>query len=550
MRIKTFFASILIIIAEFFGVIQPVHAQEDMYWSIENFAVHVDVQEDASLFVTEEITVNFRTNKHGIFRNIPYVYRDALGNKLRIDLAPVSILRNGQPEQYTKSRSGGDVIYKIGNPDMTVSGVQVYTISYTADQVMLFGDGFDQLYWNATGTEWPVPVLKSSAVITYPDGVQITEQSCYTGEAGSTAQDCGYAFGEQSIAFAAEDFLTVAVNFTDGFFVEPTTGEKIIAFIKANWPIVIPFILLFSALAIWWKWGKDPEMESVIAEYEPPEGISAVYMGPLDRTFVARTDISAMIVQMAVQGYVHFLDASNQKTGDIILQKKRDAEGLDEAHTLLFNEVFAKRDEVRISDLQKSIDAKKMTAIKKAIMQHIKSKTFFEKGSFVWRGVFIAIGIVEMYAAVVSVGLVGMFVGVAFFITAIATITLGWFMPKTTLRGVSILRQVRGFKLFIRTAHKYRAVWEEKEGIFADYLPYAMVFGYTKRWASAFEDLEFKQPDWYHGGRFLTVTQFTNHFDAAMTQVGVALAPPSSSSNASGGGFSGGGFGGGGGGSW
>jgi uncharacterized membrane protein len=119
------------------------------------------------------------------------------------------------------------------------------------------------------------------------------------------------------------------------------------------------------------------------------------------------------------------------------------------------------------------------------------------------------------------------------------------FMPKRTEKGAEVYWQLLGFKEYINTAEKYRAQFYEKEDIFEKYLPYAIVFGLTKKWAIAFEGIYQKPPSWYEGefGPKFSTLRFADSI----------LAFVSSSGGRSGfgrNGFSGGGRGGGGGGSW
>jgi uncharacterized membrane protein len=94
----------------------------------------------------------------------------------------------------------------------------------------------------------------------------------------------------------------------------------------------------------------------------------------------------------------------------------------------------------------------------------------------------------------------------------------------------------------------------EQENLFSKYLPYAIVFGLTEKWARAFAALG--QPPttpWYVGTRPFTPVAFASSIDNfAITSAGTLSSRPaaSGSSGFGGGGFAGGGGGGGGGGSW
>ena len=49
-------------------------------------------------------------------------------------------------------------------------------------------------------------------------------------------------------------------------------------------------------------------------------------------------------------------------------------------------------------------------------------------------------------------------------------------------KGAELLWRIKGFKLYMETAEKYRQQFYEKENIFEKLLPYAMVFGMTEIW--------------------------------------------------------------------
>ncbi|MCU1351899.1 MAG: hypothetical protein JWM05_1108, partial [Acidimicrobiales bacterium] len=111
-------------------------------------------------------------------------------------------------------------------------------------------------------------------------------------------------------------------------------------------------------------------------------------------------------------------------------------------------------------------------------------------------------------------------------------------------------------KQFIDESEKDRAQFAERQHLFTEYLPYAIVFGATEKWARAFEGLDgvLPQQGWYVGQNAFTVVAFSLAIDGfTVTSAGTISSVPAASSGSSGfggGGFSGGGFGGGGGSSW
>jgi uncharacterized membrane protein len=115
---------------------------------------------------------------------------------------------------------------------------------------------------------------------------------------------------------------------------------------------------------------------------------------------------------------------------------------------------------------------------------------------------------------------------------------------------------VLGFRLYVATAEKDRQRFNEDQGIFARYLPYAIVFGCVDKWAKAFEGLESEAQasvvPWYTGMTAFHVASFSSDLKGLSGSLSstISSTPSSGGSGFSGGGFSGGGGGGGGGGSW
>ena len=68
-------------------------------------------------------------------------------------------------------------------------------------------------------------------------------------------------------------------------------------------------------------------------------------------------------------------------------------------------------------------------------------------------------------------------------------------MPKRTAKGYAVLRRVDGFRRFIDESEKDRAQFAERKNLFSEYLPYAIVFGATEKWASTFAGLGDEPPD-------------------------------------------------------
>ncbi len=178
------------------------------------------------------------------------------------------------------------------------------------------------------------------------------------------------------------------------------------------------------------------------------------------------------------------------------------------------------------------------------------------------RGIVGCLGVVVLLAGIAvtialaaftHAGLIGIPLGIAG-ILVLATARLA---PARTAKGSAVLRHVDGFRRFIEESEKERARFAEQKNLFSEYLPYAIVFGATEKWARAFSGLDGEPPEtsWYVSTgvfNYVLLGAALNSFTVATagTLTSVPASTSGGSSGFSGGGFSGGGFGGGGGGSW
>jgi uncharacterized membrane protein len=134
-------------------------------------------------------------------------------------------------------------------------------------------------------------------------------------------------------------------------------------------------------------------------------------------------------------------------------------------------------------------------------------------------------------------------------------------MPKKTAKGKNALLAVKGFEEYISRAERAEIEYQERQGYFETFLPYAIALGIAERWAHAFEGLQTEPPKWYSGwdGTFYPGS-FAHDLNVATSNWGSTMAsqPRSNGSNSGffsggsgfSGGSSGGGGGGGGGGAW
>jgi predicted membrane protein DUF2207 len=151
---------------------------------IVSYDVAIAVQHDASILVAEEIVYDFGgQDRHGIFREIPVLrsYNKRYDRYYPVEVR--SVWSPDAPAQYTVDYTGATVTIKIGDPGQTVTGVHTYRLTYLVRSGM---DGYadhDELYWDAIGGQWDVPIGHATVRVTTPAAP--TRAACWTGPSGS-----------------------------------------------------------------------------------------------------------------------------------------------------------------------------------------------------------------------------------------------------------------------------------------------------------------------------------------------------------------------------
>jgi hypothetical protein len=569
---------------------------------ITSYDVDIRVEATGSLLITEIIDYDFASNdRHGIFREIP-VRLDYNSRYERIyPLDVISVEGSpGTPDQYERETAGNKERLRIGDPDETITGAHRYTITYRIDGALNGFDTHDELYWNAIGTEWPVVVETATIRVTTPS--DITEVACFGGETGSRlacaqADTAGRTASFSDRRLRAGDGLTVVVGFAKGAVPTPAP------ILDERWSITRAFsvtpatvatsvLLLVAGLLgvsrLAWRTGRDrvyagspvdaayatsgqdePVPPSIgpfgavetPVEFVPPDGLRPGQVGTLVDEAANTLDVSATIVDLAVRGYLR-IDEIPKKgwfgKPDWTLTKLKEGDGLLRYEKLLLDGLFEDGGEVKLSSLRTKF-VSRLQRVQNALYDDVVAAGWFasrpDKVRLKWYviggiAVALTLGLLVVLMAVTHAALVA----VPLVIAALLLLISAKRMPRRTAKGTGVLRRVEGFRRFIDESEKDRARFAEQQHLFSEYLPYAIVFGATEKWANAFAGLddELVRPDWYGGSSTFTPVGFAHSIDgfAVTTSGTITSTPAGSGSSGFSGGSSGGGGGGGGGGSW
>jgi uncharacterized membrane protein len=564
-------------------------AADEGGFTIEDFDVDVLIRADATVLVSEHITVDFSEPRHGLYRLIPVRYTDPAGYQYELGFHLLEVTdENGRAYGVKETSQGATRNIRIGSADKLVRGRVIYNIRYRLDDALRSFDPDDEFYWNVTGNQWNTTIRTASATIHLPAKVSDADLKTvgYTGVYGSREQAVAFDRpGPDSVRvratrqLAADEGLTVAVRWPQGLVHYPGPAVRTARFVSRNLIVLAPLLVLGLLWRQWRRRGRDPAGPgSVVVRYEPPEGLRPGELGTIADEKVDFRDLTATLVDLAVQGHLR-IEVSEEKhlfgliSNEKIVFHRLHPEGatpLRDYETLVLEGIFYDgSDRMEASDLAQRF-YKTIPKVKTALYSELAERGYFTGSPERVRAKYLALGFVAAIAVAGAGALWARLLGGVFpqsLILPIASagITLGLFavfsrwMPRRTAKGVEIRAWSLGFEEFVDRVESDQIEADRRRHVFESLLPYAMALGVAEKWARQFEGIYAagEGPGWYVGNRpmhsGLSTTNFQRSLQHSIDTAGRSLtaAPRSSSSSGfGGGGSSGGGGGGGGGGSW
>ncbi|MGB2631897.1 MAG: DUF2207 domain-containing protein, partial [Minisyncoccales bacterium] len=323
---------------------------------------------------------------------------------------------------------------------------------------------------------------------------------------------------------------------------------------------ILPLLVFILSWQMWLKYGKDPVVnKTVIPEFEIPENLSPMEMGLLANNGSFNDSlISATIIDLAVKK--HIIIEEIPKSGifgkqDFRLKKTgANATPPGGPETVLIDKIFGADQEILLSKLKDNF-YKDLPAIKKSGIEALKNKGLIYQSGLTMKTVFISAGSIVLFGMIFALIIGNLWLILSLALAGIVLLVFGLLMPKRTLKGAELNWRVKGFKLYMETAEKYQAQFNEKENIFEKFLPYAIMFGMANLWIKKMEQIYGKEyfanyhPAWYAGafsGNF-DADSFTSQINSISAGIAANIG---TTSGAGGAGAAGSGGGGGGGGGW
>ena len=565
------------------GITAPSAAAAE---SISEYVSAFTVTPDAVLKVTEKITYDFdgAPDRHGIQRDL--VLEDDLndGNTQVYGIDIESVTANGEPVDFTETDNGNFLSIRIGDPNATVSGTVNYVITYSvsgamrvlteeeASAVSGLTAGDVELYWDAIGDGWGVPI--SSAVASVHGPAPALASACYFGAAGSTNEcmiaDIAGDLITEPISLADHESATIVAAFpAAAFTVVPTPTIKppfvvpgyawIITLILSVFAVIIPIGLVLSSR----RRLRGAALSGAPVQFEPPDGVRPAQLQAAVDGHVDARGAVATLLDLTARGHLTMAADDGgflQKDSITITRTGTATDELAPWEAAFLNGLLAGGDSMTIVGYNEAL-ANTLAHTSTSLVSEAETKNRRTRARN--RGLqfgLLAAGLVGFglsFLVMILFGnsaFLGLIPGLLFLISCIIAMRL---VPaRETPESASFQSRAEGFRKLMDTdAATARREFAQRSGlppfaIFATLLPYAVIFGLSGSWTQAFPEItreQLNEAGFYFGSAW-AMQNFIHSTETAM--VLASTEPSRDSGSGFSGGFSGGGGGGGGGGSW
>ena len=472
--------------------------------SITSYLVALDLRADGSMGVQETIEYDFGgQQRHGIEREIVTRKKFDGGQDRRFPVSDVQVSSATAPDEVTVTESGDETLLRIGDPDRTITGTHTYRISYTvAAAATRFAD-HDELYWNAVGPGWDVPIGRVAVQLRAPAGA--TSAQCFAGPVGSTTP-CTLAQPSGSVSlFAAErlgtdEAVTVVAAYPVGsvanaapILVDRLTPARFLAGTPA---VVLPVgavVLGLPILGLVSARRRKRALEGPAAalrtayQPQPPAEVRPVLVNTLVTGSFRTVDPVAVLLDLSARGYLSIAQ-TGPRDWQLTALRGPDT-GLRPEEQDLLAAVFAAGPQTTLKAAARRLQSAR-GRLRAAVYQEVRDAGWFSRRPGSGRAGIVALGVVMVIVALPATfilgfaaraGLLGLALGAA------GILTIVWGAVKAaprTAQGEELRSRLLAFKTYLSGVDPSRYPAEQREAALGSLLPYAVVLGLAPQLAS------------------------------------------------------------------
>lgn len=307
---------------------------------IDSLNINVNISEDNQYSVNEKYKINYLTQHHGFFREIPTNYqKSGYYTKLK-DIT--------SDNPFSISNDDYSTIIKVGDAKTYVSGIKDYNIGFTLDIGKNYKeeeDGKTYFYYNLVGQYWDFPIYDVNFTINFPKQIDSNNISFTSGQYGSKESNVSYILSsdKKSIKGTIDQIfpgeaLTLYVDLPKGYF----TGERdYIADINKNFifAVLVALLIIIIGIMSFIRYGKDEDIIEV-QSFDPPKGFNPMMLSYFLNRRIDIKDTTAMLFYWADKGYINIKQDTEEKNKYFISKSKELPSSCNIAERKLFKAYF------------------------------------------------------------------------------------------------------------------------------------------------------------------------------------------------------------------
>lgn len=272
-------------------------------YDYDYYKTKLEIGRNAVYKVREDFVADFHLPSHGLYRFIPYYYRDS---RVRISAIKCS-------DPFETDKENGNVVIKIGSQDQLISGKKQYALSYTYDVGEDSDPEYDFVYFNLMGTDYDCDTECFEYEVILPaDGLnqENFDVNITGGYYGSSKKipynieksEDSYIISGKIYEVPAGCGITIRILLPQGWF-ENARKLKDNRNMYGTLDITCSLILVALAFVIWNLFGRD-RVPIITARFEAPENFSPLFVGYLSDEKTDDKDITSMLFYWADKGYI------------------------------------------------------------------------------------------------------------------------------------------------------------------------------------------------------------------------------------------------------
>lgn len=320
---------------------------EDLNMTTDLYHTEIQIQEDNSYLISEEIKVSFDSPRHGIYRYVP---QKGIITEMKEDGSVVDIpyyayfdsdkVKSSVPVEI--SEDNGNEVFCLGDSEVTVDGEQEYRLQYQVSPIT--SKGYENVYYNVFPTGWQneIPV-GSNFVITFPKSIPEEALQIYYGRYGERMDGhdiVNLTWNGNTVSGELTEALPVGTGMT--FYVPMEAGY--FHSVNTSWPenlslICIAVIAFLILTALFFLFGKERAIIPSI-QFQPPKGLDSAAVGYIVDGNVSDADVISLILYWADKGYLKIRET--KKSTLAFTKLKQLPEDAPEYEHTLFEGIFGR----------------------------------------------------------------------------------------------------------------------------------------------------------------------------------------------------------------